>query len=586
MGDVRSRPGRVNSVGRQAAATSRVLRAVLRSPALRRVLAAFLLFNAAVYGTWVAVLVYAYGATGPASVGIVALVQLLPAAAFAPVAAVLVDHHRQNRVLMVGYAAQAITFGLVAAGMLAGAPPVLVYVAAAAAAAATTLTRPAQGSLLPGLSRTPEELTASNSLAGTVEGIGVLLGPLAGALVLAVTTPGIAWVAGAVACGLAALLAFRLPRPATPRIEGIHEGEAEAGVGRAMVEDGPGTRVVGGLRALAGNEDTRLIVALLAIRMLSSGAVDVLFVLLALDVLGMGQAGAGLLTAALGLGTVLGGGASLGLVGRQRLAPALAVSTVVWGLAMALAALAGRPWVVIALVAAAGVGFATLDVTGRTILQRVTPDRLLSRVLAALEGIGLLCLAVGSALVPLLAAAVGVPGALFVVALLLPAAVAVVWRPLRRIDRHAHVPLRELALFQRNPIFASLPAPQLETVARRARWITPSQGEMIIREGDPGDRFYVLESGELDVTVHGRRLRLMATPGDGVGEIALLRDVPRTASVSAREPSVLLGLDREDFLAGVTGHEATLTAGQQAADAHLSGGSTSRARPPESRRSD
>jgi MFS family permease len=313
--------------------------------------------------------------------------------------------------------------------------------------------------------------------------------------------------------------------------------------------------------------------------MASSGAIDVLFVLLALDVLQMGDAGAGLLTGALGLGIMLGGAASLGLVGRQRLAPAMAVSALGWGVAMVLATVAGRPGVAIALIAVAGVGFAALDVSGRTILQRVTPDRLLARVLAALEGIGLLCLALGSVAVPVLAGAFGVIGALVVVALLLPAAVAAAWIPLRRIDRHAHVPLRELALLRRNPIFASLPAPQLETVARRARWITPLPGEAVIREGDPGDRFYVLESGALEVTQGGTWLRRLVDPGSGAGEIALLRDVARTATVTVDGPTVLLGLDRADFLAGVTGHDAALSAGREVADQYL-GRTTSRAAPP------
>jgi MFS family permease len=584
MQDTGRATDRLGGISRQATATSRVLRAVLRSQALRRVLAAFLLFNASVYGTWVAVLVYAYGATGPASVGIVGLVQLLPAAAFAPVAAVFVDHHPRERVLAAGYAAQAATFGLVAIGMLAGLPAVVVYAAAAAGAAATTLTRPAQGSLLPGLSRTPEELTAANSLAGTVEGIGVLLGPLGAALVLAVASPGVAWAAGSLAGLVATLLVVGVARN-TPRPAAGHagEGEAETGAAAPIVQDGPGSRVTSGLRALAGNGETRLIVALLAVRMASFGAIDVLFVLLALDVLQMGDAGAGLLTGALGLGTVLGGAASLGLVGRQRLAPAMVVSALGWGVAMVLAAVAGRPGLAIALIAGAGVGFAALDVSGRTILQRVTPDRLLARVLAALEGIGLLCLALGSVAVPVLAGAFGVTGALVVVALVLPAAVAAAWIPLRRIDRHAHVPLRELALLRRNPIFASLPPPQLEAVARRARWITPAPGETIIREGDPGDRFYVLESGALEVTQGGTWLRRLTDPGSGAGEIALLRDVARTATVRVDGPSVLLGLDRADFLAGVTGHDAALSAGREVADRYLAAGTASRTAPPTDR---
>ncbi len=545
------------------------MRAVLRNAALRRVMGAFLLFDAAVFGTWVAVLVYAYDATGPGSVGIVALVQLLPAAGLAPVTASLADRFPRERVLLGGYIAQGVTFGATACGMLLGWPGPAIYALAAAGAIATTLTRPAQGALLPTLSRTPEELTAANSLAGAVEGGGVLLGPLAGALILAMASPGMVWAAGAGALVTAAILVARLPVHERPTPVAAHAGEAEPGTEVPLVLDEAGARLVGGLRALTGNRDTRLLVGLLGVRMLTSGALDVLFVLLALEILGTGNAGAGFLTAALGLGTVLGGVAGIMLVGRQRLAPAMALGALVFGIALALAAIAGAAWLVPMLIAVGGIGFAAVDVTGRTVLQRVTPDRLLARVLGSLEGVGLLAVALGSVMVPALASVLGVETTLVVVAALLPAAVALAWLPLRRIDHHAHVPLRELALLRRSSIFAPLPPPQLESVARRTRWVSLEPGVVLIRQGDTGDRFYVLESGALEILVDNGRVRVMDRPGDGVGEIALLRDVPRTATVITGSPCVLLALERGDFLEAVTGHEIALAAGLQTAGERL-----------------
>ncbi|MDQ1324197.1 MAG: hypothetical protein QG587_1533, partial [Chloroflexota bacterium] len=177
---------------------TRVVRSVLRSPVLRRVMLAFLLFNAVEYATWVAILLYAYDATGPASVGVVALIQLLPSAVFAATAAAVADRYRRDRVLLAGYALQAIALALTAAAMLLGAPPVAVYVFATVTACLLTLTRPTQGALLPAISRTPEELTAANGLAGSMEGLGTLLGPLAAAAILVVATPGSVFLAGAV----------------------------------------------------------------------------------------------------------------------------------------------------------------------------------------------------------------------------------------------------------------------------------------------------------------------------------------------------------------------------------------------------
>ena len=538
--------------------STRVVRAVLRNPALRRVELAFLLFNAVEFGTWVAVLLYAYAATGPASVGLAALVQLVPAALFAPVAASVGDRFARERVLLGGYLVQAVAFALTAAGMLAGASPAVVYAGAAVAAAALTLTRPAQGSLLPALARTPEELTAANGLSGSVEGVGLLLGPLAAAAILAGGSPGTVFAAGAVALAVAALLVVRLPRSRSQAVAAIAAAGEEPGRDDERLLEHAHHGVLSGLRVLASHGDTRLVVTLLALRMLITGALDVLFVLLALEVLGTGESGAGILNAALGLGTVLGGAVAFVLVGRPRMAPALGLSGLMFGLSIVLlgAAVPLAP-VLLApvLIAVGGVGSASTDVAGRTILQRVTPDALLSRVLGGLEGIGLAALAAGSVLVPVLAVAIGVQATVVVVGLVLPVGVAAAWAGLRSIDRRVRVPVRELAQLRLVPVFMPLAPPQLEAVAGRARWITCEPGDVLMREGDPGDRYYVLESGRMRITRGGIEQRVAQGPGDGFGEIALLRNVPRTATITALDPCVLLAIDRHHFLEAVTGHE-------------------------------
>jgi MFS family permease len=164
----------------------RVVRAILRNPSLRRVQLAFLLFNAVEFGTWVAILLYAYEAIGPTSVGLVAVVQLVPGAVLAPFIAGLGDRIQRDRLLFLGYLAQMAAYGATWFGMALGAAPLVVVLAATCAATALSVTRPAQGSLIPSLSRTPEELTAANGLSGTMEGAGMLVGPLLAAAILAV----------------------------------------------------------------------------------------------------------------------------------------------------------------------------------------------------------------------------------------------------------------------------------------------------------------------------------------------------------------------------------------------------------------
>jgi MFS family permease len=567
---------RVSGSRRHLAVTTRVVWAVLRNPALRRVELAYLLFSAALYGGYIAILVYAYEASGPGAVGAVALALLLPSAVVAPFAASLADRYPRERVLLAGYIVQALAYAITAAGMLSGAPPVLVYLAAAVQSAGTTLTRPAQGSLLPRLARTPEELTAANSVSGTIEGAGVLLGPLAATALLVVAGPGAVWALGALASTLAVVLVMNVGRLLAERRVPDRPAGAASSDHETAGEDHEHTEsvaslVAGGLRALAASADTRLVVGLLAIRMVISGAMDVLFVLLAQEVFMTGQAGAGLLNAGLGLGTVLGGAASVALVGRRRMAPALAMAAVTWGAAITLIGLGSPATLALALVAIGGIGFAATDVVGRTILQRVTADRMLARVLGALEGIGLIGLAVGSVLAPVLVGWLGVQGAVGAIGLMLPAVVVVAWLPLGRIDSRVRVPVREIRLLQLTPEFVPLPAPQLEVVARRTRWVTVEPGQALIREGEVGDRYYVLESGRLRVTIDGREVRILDQAGTGMGEIALLHNVRRTATVTAVTPCVLLALERSDFLEAVTGHEATHAVVRETAAGHTMG---------------
>jgi MFS family permease len=549
--------------------SARVIRAVLRNPALRRVQLAFLLFNAAEYGTWVAVLLYAYEAFGPGSVGLVALAQLIPAAAFAPVAAALADRFPRQRTLLVGYLLQTVADGAVALGILAGASPWLVLVAAVLAALTLTFTRPSHGALLPGLSRTPEELTAANGLSGTVEGAGVLLGPLLAAGLLTVGSPGLVFAAASLATFVAAMLVVRL-RVSRAGMDAADGSGVAAG---ATEPDSPMELMAGGLRALLSSAETRLIVALLGLRMLTIGAMDVLFVLLALEVFNTGEAGAGILNAALGLGTIVGGAVSFIMVGRQRLAPALAVAALTWGLALiALGGMAGAALAPVVIIVG-GIGLAAADVAGRTILQRVADDRVLARVLGGLEGVGFTGLALGSVAAPVLAGWLGPQGAVMVVGALLPVGVAATWLGLAAIDRRVRVPVREVALLQDAQVFTPLAPPQLEMVAGRTRWVTAEPGEVLMREGERGDRYLVLEAGLLQVTVRGRTVNVVTERGDGVGEIALLRDIPRTATVTAARTSVLLAIERRDFLEAVTGHDAVGRLAEEVASQRLRRGS-------------
>ncbi len=522
-----------------------VIRRILRNGDLRRVFVAFLAFNAAEFGTWVAILLYAYEATGPASIGLVALIQLIPASLAAPAAASLGDRFPRHRVLAVGYLAQAIAMSSTAAAMLIEAPVTLVYLLAAITATSLVISRPTQSSLLPSLSRAPDELTAANASAGIVEGAGVLLGPLVAAAILVGSTPAVVFAVGGGALVAAALMTMGLqPEAGSSPSSGSAPG-AEAAADRFGVLDG--------LRTLVADRDARLVVGLLSARMLMIGAADVLFVLLALELLATGDPGAGVLAAALGGGAMVGGAVTFVIVGRTGLAMVAIVGAAIWGLSLGVVALSASALLAPLLVVSGGAGLAIVDVAGRTILQRSIRDEVLSRVFGIQEGLAMGALALGSVLVPALVAWLGLVPATLVTAATLPVIVLLVLPRLAALDRRTILPARELALLGRTNIFRPLPAPALEFIARHTSWLTVPAGTVVIREGDPGDRYYVLARGAVRVDQGGRHLRDLTSIGDGFGEIALLRDVPRTATCTTTQETVLLAIDRGPFLAGLTG---------------------------------
>jgi MFS family permease len=529
-----------------------VLQGVLANRDLRRVLSAYFAFHVAEFATWVTILLYAYDQTGPASVGVVALIQLIPAALAASPASSLGDRYPRARVLAAGYVLQALAMLATAAVMAAAAPVVIVYLVAAVAATTLVVTRPTQSALLPSLARTPDELTGANGAAGVVEGAGVLVGPLIAALVLAVSTPAVVYLIAGAALVVAAMAALGLHERGG--LEQLVQQQREATTGTASILPTPDRSFLAGLRVVAADADARLVVGLLTGRTLMIGCADVLFVYLALELLNTGDPGAGVLNAALGAGTIVGGALTFLLIGREGLALIAAGGAIVWGVTIVLVDLTAAALLAPILIVVGGAGLAIVDVAGRTLLQRSISDDVLSRVFGIQEGLAMGALAVGSILVAVLAEAFGLSMAILIVALILPVAVGLSWGRFRSLDARAAVPTRALELLRGTRLFAPLPGPQLEAVARRGAWLTYPSRTVLIREGDPGDRYYVLASGAVRVDKAGQFIRDLGARGDGFGEIALLRDVPRTATVTTTTEVAVFGIDRADFLAAVTGH--------------------------------
>ena len=521
----------------------RVVATVVRDPRLARIELAFLGFNMTEYATWVAILVWAYAIGGAGATGLAVLVQLVPSGIVAPFAAYASDHFRRDRVLLTGYLLQAMCLGATAAALYAEAPVALTLFVATVASVAFTITRPTQAAILPEITRTPEDLTAANSVSGLVENVGIFVGPAIGGLLLGAGGPADVFACFAIVTALSALLVTRLP---------VHREVAtpDEPLGAKDILRG----AFGGFAVLRRQRSMLLLVLVLSASVVVLGALDVLFVAVAIDLLQQGDGWAGFLYSAFGLGGIVGALGTVALVGRRRLTPPFAGGGVLMGLPIAGVGL--LPFVATApiLFAASGAGSSVASMAGRTLLQRVAPGAALARVFGVLEGLEMFALAIGSVGSAALVAALGIRGALVATGAFVPAVVLLAWASLRGIDRAARAPdPATLALLRRLAIFAPLPPPAMERIMANLVRLDVPAGATVIREGDEGDRFYVIVEGTVEVSRAGVHLADRAA-GDFFGEIALLRDVPRTATVVARTPLTLLALDRGPFLEAVTGH--------------------------------
>ena len=524
----------------------------IRNENVRRVELAWGAAIAAEWAHFVALGVFAYQEGGTAAVGIAGLVRLLPAAVVAPFAASLGDRFRRERFLL--------TLTLLGAGALAASAAaalandrVLVFAFASVVGLASTLIRPALQALLPSLARTPEELIASNGATSTIESIGTLVGPVFAGVFVSLADVATVFVLGAAALLAGAVLLARVSVESRVGLTGEIDRESL----RRMITDG--------FRTVVRARSARLVVGLIVAQTFVRGCLNVLIVVAAFQVFDGGAAQVGYLTAAIGAGGLIGALGAMTLGGRRLAAP-FGLSLVFWGAPITL--MAPRPYFAAAVVLLAIVGAANSveDVTVFTLLQRLVPNEMLTRVLGLVWGLAMGGVAIGSIAAPAIVRAVGPRPAFVFVGSILPLLALLTYRQLVEIDRTV-APAPELELIDHVPMFSPLSIATKEQVAASLLPISVPAGEVVIRAGEAGDRFYIVADGELDIDANGRHTT--AYEADYFGEIALLRDVPRTATVKAAVDSKLYVLRRADFLSAVTGHSTARAAGEAIAETRL-----------------
>jgi CRP-like cAMP-binding protein len=390
-------------------------------------------------------------------------------------------------------------------------------------------------------------VTATTVVSGWIESVAVLASPAVTGAILGFASPGIVFAVMAVCAFAAALAVLRLEGP----------NAAAGGKGEGVLRD-----AVDAARLVARTPGAPLLVGVVGSQYVLIGALDVLFVVLAIDVLGLGGSGAGYLNAAFGAGGVAGIVVTSLLVGRRRLAPSLALGGAVFSLALVLIGLAPSTAGTVTLLVAAGVGRSLLDVAGRSLLLRTAHPDVSARAFGLLEGVSMGGLAIGSLLVPALVDASGPRAACIVLGCLLPLGALAVGRRLLAADASATVPVVQIGLLRQLPLFMSLAPCELEALAMRLEPFDADAGSAVVRTGDAGECFYLVAHGTLAVQIGGQTVRTLAH-GDGFGEVALLREIPRTADVVAVEPSRLYALHKAEFVAAVATHPAAAIEGER-----------------------
>jgi MFS family permease len=532
------------------------IRSVAAEPVLRRLLLAW---GCSYCGDGIAAValgLLAYRAAGAGGIAVLVVVQMLPAAVLAPVLARWGERHDREqfvvgvdaaRVLLAAGAALFAEVGVSHAGLLA---------LAAVLTVATVASSPSRRALPPLLVRNPAELTAAGVVASVVQAAAQTVGPIVAGVILTVQGPVVVLGVAAVCFLLAAVIEAGLPSTAHIAVRPLTARPARPL--RAMRE---------GLEIVARDVNLRLAAWLFAAKNFGRGSLNVLVVLVPLVLLGLPSSGIGWLSAAIGLGGVSGGMVAAVLVGRRRLVGPMAVGLALWGLPLLAFTAHTVLGVALAALVIVGIGNTLTDVAGYTLIGRSARDDVIGRVYALHEATRALAICAGAGVTALLASAASVTWAVVCTGAFLTLAAGAGWVAGRK-ERTLDLPPGVLPLLQSNPLFAWLPPLGLERLASLVVGLELHSGELLLREGAPGDSAYLLAEGELVADRGGFEIGRIH-PGEIAGEIALLHQAPRMASVRALTDSRLLQIERDEFLTAATGSPSARDAADQLIDRRL-----------------
>jgi MFS family permease len=515
---------------------------VFANPRIRNVQIAGAGSTLGIWAYGVALPVYAFHAGGARAVGLLFFARFVLAALASPWIGLVADRWSRRRVMLTSDLLRTGIMGGMTAVAVAHGSAYVVYVLAVTSTIVAASWSPAQSALMPSLVSSPEELTAANVVGNTISSVGMFAGPALGGVLLALSGPAAVFALTGSLTLWSAWFVLRVPRDQPPEPGERPHFLVELTAGFATVVRKPALRVVMGLTAAQAFVD---------------GLLEVLLVVLAIHLLHGGNAALGWLNTAIGIGSVSGAFVVAALATRRRLAGGFALGLLLTSVPLAAAAAVSSLPPALILIGAMGVGGIFCQVNGVTLLQRSTENEVMGRVFAVFESLILTGLAVGSIAAPGVISLLGSRGALIAAGSVLPVLLVWLWPSLRRLDAEAVIAEEPLELLRRIEIFAQLPEPVLERLAAAATSISVGADQVVVSRGEVGNHFYAIATGRAAVELEDGTTRELG-PGEFFGEIALLRDVPRTATVRALEPLHIYAVEREDFLTAVTGHAPTL----------------------------
>ena len=542
---------------------SLALREIAGNVPVRRIEQAWAAGTAGDAAFLVALLVVTFNAGGAIAVGILGVLRMAPSIVAAPLAGVPASRYPPGRLLLLAHGVRWLGALGGTIWMALGLPLAGLFVLATIATSAGAFVRPFQVSGMPSLARTPGELVAANVMTSTGEGVGAFVGPLAAGIAVATLGPVAAgWVA-VVLFAVATVSLVRLPVSGDDAAEQDAQARSRSGSAGIGVRAEIRQALTAGPAALRKAPGAATVLFDFAAQVFVRGMMTTLIVIASIQLLGLGDPGVGLLTAAYGLGSLVGALGAVGLAGRRQLGPVFAVALTAWGFPLAVIGAVPVPAIAFVALLASGVANAILDVAGFTLLQRNVPNEARAPVFGILEATAGIGIGFGGLVVPFLVDAFGGRGALAIAGAILPIAAVATWPRIHRADRESIVPETELALLRGIPLFARLPMTALERLAGALVPVRYGPGDAIMREGEPGDRYVIIAAGEVDVTAGGRSIN-RCLPGEGIGEIALVDAVPRTATATAATAVAGYELSSADFLAAIAGPSGLAAARQVA----------------------